>query len=897
MPGGGGKGGSSPSGNTTTTTINPTQQAQLPFLVGARDNAGGGWNRAAFLADNNPLQYYPGQTLADFNPNLGSGYQSLIDTGLGLGSAVQGPANAAFNSAVSGGYGVQNSPAMPLFNASGAAATGLASGTNPLQMDLGNRRDFLTNVLAQSAIQDPYSDQLRTMAYGAGGIGSDIGQINAFGGMAASNPYASALAQYASNNINGIGSAYGMLGTAGSAALNNPYAAQLSNLASAGSGAAQDGSQYNNLAADAYGSGSSYSQQLQGLGTGNINGLGSAYGMIGGAGNGAGRSNLGERSLGATASGAFLNQNPYIDRQYQAAADPVTRNYMTATAPQTDSNYEAAGRYGSGVLGNARSQNEQNLGKTLGDLGANLYGQDYANERGLMTNAAGTLGSLINQRTGLQTAAGSALGSLGLGELAGRSNTLNQAGDTYLRGIGASSAALGQRDAVLQNELGIRGNIYNQAGGQYLGGINSGISAGGALGSLGLNEFTQRGNLVNQAGNQYLSGLQTGIGAGTAAGNLENTDYAQRANVLQNAGNHYLQSQGLAQNAFNSGSNLDLYGLNSMLGGISGATGAANGLQTGYQGGNSLALQGLALQPSVTAGNLAPAQALIQGGTGLTGLSQAQITDAMNRFYGVEQAPWQTLTQYMNAVGQPTSGSSQQTQPYFTNPTANLLGGATGALGLANGVGSAFGSGGLFGGGSGAFGTAAAGTGPFSIGGGVDLASGIGDLGAASTAADFGGGGIASALPFAAATVICTELRRQGRMPKRYYIAAARADAKIPQIVRAGYHAWAIPSVRHLRRKPNSLYSRLLEKTFNWRAEDLAARAGVKGARKMWRGRMVTAALALPCLALGLLCRKADLAGLYDAHKICESRSKPKKTTQGRRVLNLVSGPAIKAPL
>jgi hypothetical protein len=90
-----------------------------------------------------------------------------------------------------------------------------------------------------------------------------------------------------------------------------------------------------------------------------------------------------------------------------------------------------------------------------------------------------------------------------------------------------------------------------------------------------------------------------------------------------------------------------------------------------------------------------------------------------------------------------------------------------------------------------------------------------------------------------------------------------RAFDAYPEIAKRGYYLWAIPSVRHLRRQPDSLYSRTLAAAFRWRAEDIAARAGVKGARKLWRGRAVTAALVLPCLALGALAGKQDWRAVY----------------------------------
>src|SRR5678816_2910216 len=112
MPSGGGKG-SKPSGTTTQTTINPTQQAQLPFLRQ-------GWNTATNLAANNPYQYYPGQTLANYNPFITSGYEGQINNGVVANQTL----NPQLDYAVAGGMGIQNSPAAP-------GLSGLAYHSNP----------------------------------------------------------------------------------------------------------------------------------------------------------------------------------------------------------------------------------------------------------------------------------------------------------------------------------------------------------------------------------------------------------------------------------------------------------------------------------------------------------------------------------------------------------------------------------------------------------------------------------------------------------------------------------------------------------------------------------------------------------------------------------------------
>lgn len=54
-------GGGSVPANTTSTTINPTQQAQLPYLQNL-------WTQAAGTAASDPYSYYPGNTYNPLNP-------------------------------------------------------------------------------------------------------------------------------------------------------------------------------------------------------------------------------------------------------------------------------------------------------------------------------------------------------------------------------------------------------------------------------------------------------------------------------------------------------------------------------------------------------------------------------------------------------------------------------------------------------------------------------------------------------------------------------------------------------------------------------------------------------------------------------------------------------------
>jgi len=345
-----------------------------------------------------------------------------------------------------------------------------------------------------------------------------------------------------------------------------------------------------------------------------------------------------------------------------------------------------------------------------------------------------------------------------------------------------------------------------------------------------------------QAGLYDTSQRNLGRALGDISTNMSNLNYSQERRLQDAAAQQYSGLTNQAGNAYG-----QLY--NSGLGlGMTGLT-AATDIQR----------QIASLFPQWAAAQGLPAQAELQAGQGLTQLGQtqqareqAQLADQRARWEGNQQAPYDTLSRYLENIGakNPVTGTRSESSPYFQNQGANILGGLAGAAGLGRNLG-------LFGGG--AAGAAA----PFGAladasiaAGGPPLALGLG-----TTA---GLEGLAAAAPAAAAWIICTELMRQKRLPKRHWAAGLRVFEQYPEIGKRGYYVWAIPSVRHLRRHPDSLYSRFLGAVFRWRAEDIAARVGVKGARRLWRGRAVTAALVLPCLVLGVLSGPQDWSQVYD---------------------------------
>jgi hypothetical protein len=189
-------------------------------------------------------------------------------------------------------------------------------------------------------------------------------------------------------------------------------------------------------------------QQLAGLGNQAQAAAGQYANAIGQYANPLAGGNLGLSQLGQTASGQYLNSNPYIDKMVQSALDPVTRNFQTAIAPQLDASFASSGRYGSGAMLGQRENAQRNLTQQLGDISGNLYGQQYARERQAQDAAAQQYGSLYNQG------------------LTGAANIQNAAGNQYLAGLQQAGQAAAQNLSGMQSgAAGLQGGYQaaNQA--------------------------------------------------------------------------------------------------------------------------------------------------------------------------------------------------------------------------------------------------------------------------------------------------------------------------------------------------------------------------------------------------------------------------------------------------
>lgn len=223
------------------------------------------------------------------------------------------------------------------------------------------------------------------------------------------------------------------------------------------------------------------------------------------------------------ASGAYINPstNPALQGTIQAATQPLVNQYMTATAPQTASNFEGAGRYGSGAATNAQGQAQYGLGQALQNATSSIVNNAYNTGLNTTLQAGSNLGSIFN--TGLANST----------QAAGTAGQLGQAG------VGLTGNLLQGGGSALNTGYNTAGNLYgagagalNSLAGTGYGGV--GTSLTGAA-NLGLSGLSGMGTQYAAGANAANAGYGTGASALNAGGTLANQGTLDLGTIAQNA--------------------------------------------------------------------------------------------------------------------------------------------------------------------------------------------------------------------------------------------------------------------------------------------------------------------------------------------------------------------------
>jgi hypothetical protein len=361
------------------------------------------------------------------------------------------------------------------------------------------------------------------------------------------------------------------------------------------------------------GLGQSATGALTGLAPGALSGLSGLSGQAATAGNpaeaglyaNAGQALAGNPALASglqgLASGKYIDPstNPAYRGMIQSATQPLVNQYQTAVAPQVDSRFEGAGRYGSGAQASAQGQAQYGLGQALGNAVSNITNNAYNTGIQGTIGAGQAEGNIFNTGVGNITNALTNSGQLAQAGVQNAGQLLNQgyatAGDLlnkgYTTGGNLVNQGFGQQNAFMQN-----------AAGQGLGYLNAGLTglqAGGQAAQAGYGTANQGlasgGNLLNQGNLGLTNALGQAAGfAGYpqaefgAAYNAPWTPYNNLAGLLGGAVPGTGTQTSSQPYYSNTGSNI--------LGGLAGGVGIANtlgGANGIFPGAIKAALKGL----------------------------------------------------------------------------------------------------------------------------------------------------------------------------------------------------------------------------------------------------------------------------------------------------------------
>lgn len=164
-----------------------------------------------------------------------------------------------------------------------------------------------------------------------------------------------------------------------------------------------------------------------------------------------------------TASGQYLNANPYIDQVVGNTTQQIQDAYNKSTIPSQLSNWAGSGRFGSGLFQQSLADTQSKLNQDVANAASNIYYQNYNTERQFQEAARDRIASQYDPLNRY-----SAYGSL-----------LQSATPSAVLGMKTKGSTLGNA---------VSGALSGAVSGGMMGGpwgALGGALAGGALGALG----------------------------------------------------------------------------------------------------------------------------------------------------------------------------------------------------------------------------------------------------------------------------------------------------------------------------------------------------------------------------------------------------------------------------
>ena len=238
-----------------------------------------------------------------------------------------------------------------------------------------------------------------------------------------------------------------------------------------------------------------------------------------------------QNALANTASGQSLHGNPYLDQQFDLAAQKVTDTFNRDISPGIAAQFSLAGRTGSDAMADVQTHAAGEVSDSLARLANQIYGGNYQAERDRQLNAAGQLGGLSQAQQGLGLqAAGQGANLYNQGQQQDiQRRGMEQQGNLTARGQDIQSSQFGASQDLSRRQLA--GQLFNQGQGNQLQAANIDANVYGQQ----LGQQNTMASLANPLANQDYTDIDRLMGVGARVEGLGQQALQDRINRF----NHY----------------------------------------------------------------------------------------------------------------------------------------------------------------------------------------------------------------------------------------------------------------------------------------------------------------------------------------------------------------------
>ena len=178
-----------------------------------------------------------------------------------------------------------------------------------------------------------------------------------------------------------------------------------------------------------------------------------------------------------TGGNPFLgSNNPYLQKNIDAAQTDVTKQYQLGTAPQMASRQAASGSFGNSGLDQVQGEQQRQFGDTLGRVDSHMRGQDYTNQGAMYQwdqgfNANQYQQGINNNNTNLQNYMGLlSTGNQLNNQSVNSANTIYNTPMNYAQGFSNQASGLGSGNGTQTQSTNMPGSpLLGALGGWQLG--------------------------------------------------------------------------------------------------------------------------------------------------------------------------------------------------------------------------------------------------------------------------------------------------------------------------------------------------------------------------------------------------------------------------------------------